>query len=101
MTTEKDNLENRLTQLKREVLTRGFDRYPSVLKNVFDLPVELQSPAFTTLATSEALQTIIVLPAQIHRGWHSVQSKLCCLRPRARSICRPRFGLTRDPRSHT
>jgi hypothetical protein len=72
MTTTRKDLEKRLIQLKLEVLTRGFERYPTVLKNISDLPTELQSPAMTTLATSEVLQTIIAFPPQIHRGWHYV-----------------------------
>ena len=32
-----------LAQLKREVPTRGFERHPWTLKDVSDLPAELQS----------------------------------------------------------
>ena len=51
---------------------RGFDRHASVLKNISELPVELQSPAVTALAAHETLQTIIAFPPQIQRGWHYV-----------------------------
>lgn len=72
MTATADTVEKRLAQLKREVPTRGFERHPSVLKELSDLPAELQSPAVAMLATSEAIQTIIAFPPQIHRGWHYV-----------------------------
>jgi hypothetical protein len=42
------------------------------LKNVSDLPIELLSSYVTTLANSEALQTIITFPPQLHRGSHYV-----------------------------
>ena len=72
MIPSKDALEKRLTLLKREVLSRGFERHPSVLKSVAELPREFQSPAVTRLAEDEAIQTIIFFPAQIQRGWHYV-----------------------------
>jgi hypothetical protein len=72
MTTSKNDLEKRLAQLKKEVMARGFDRHSSVLKNVSELPVELRSPAVTTLATGEVIQRIIIFPQQIQRGWHYV-----------------------------
>lgn len=72
MVTARDNIEKRLAQLKREVPTRGFERYPSVLKDIADLPNELQSPSVKNLAIHEPLQTIIAFPSQIHRGWHYV-----------------------------
>jgi hypothetical protein len=72
MTTTSADLEKRLTQLKQEVLTRGFDRHPSVLKIISDLPAELQSPAVKRVATGEVIQTIIFFPPQIHRGWYYV-----------------------------
>jgi hypothetical protein len=81
MTTVRDNLEKQLTQLKREVLTRGFDRHPSVLKYVSELPAELQSPAVTTLVTSKDFQTIIAFPPQIHRGWHYVPKQALLFTP--------------------
>jgi hypothetical protein len=64
--------EKRLDQLKREVPTRGFERHPSLLQNVSDLPAELQSPTVTALAAGVAIQTIIAFPPQIQRGWHYV-----------------------------
>jgi hypothetical protein len=69
--SEKD-VEKRLAQLKREVPTRGLERYPWVVTNVSDLPTELQSRTVVSLAAREAIQTIIVFPPQIHRGWHYV-----------------------------
>jgi hypothetical protein len=81
MTTARNDLEKRLAQLKKEVPTRGFERHPSVLKKVTDLPTELQSPAVTTLADSEVLQTIIAFPPQIHRGWHYVPKQALLFTP--------------------
>jgi hypothetical protein len=43
-----------------------------MLKNVSELPCELQSPAVTTLVASETIQDIISFPPQIHRGRHYV-----------------------------
>jgi hypothetical protein len=45
MTTSAIDLEERLTQLKKEVPTRGFERHPLILKNVSDLTAKLQSHA--------------------------------------------------------
>ena len=81
MPPSKNDLEKRLAQLKQEVPTRGFERHPSVLNTVSDLPTELQSPAVTTLATSEAMQTIIAFPPQIHRGWHYVPKQALLFAP--------------------
>ena len=81
MTTPTHDLENRLAQLKQKVPTRGFERHPLVLKSVSDLPAELQSPAVTTLATHEALQTIIAFPPQIHRGWDYVPKQALLFAP--------------------
>jgi hypothetical protein len=76
-----DDIEKRLTQLKREVPTRGFERYPSVLKNLTELPPELQSPIIKTLTTNESIHTIIAFPAQIHRGWHYVAKQALLFTP--------------------
>ena len=81
MTIAKDELEKRLAQLKREVPTRGFERHPSLLKNVADLPTELQSPSVTTLANKELIQTIIAFPPQIHRGSHYVPKQALMFTP--------------------
>jgi hypothetical protein len=81
MTTSESDLEKRLAQLKREVPTRGFERHHSVLKNVSDLPAELQSPAVASLTASEAIQTIIAFPPQIHRGWHYVPKQALLFTP--------------------
>ncbi len=86
MTAAMDDLEKRLTQLKREVPTRGLERHPSVLKNISDLPPDLQSPAVTALASSIAIQTIIVFPPQIHRGWDYVPKQALLFSP-ADVIC--------------
>lgn len=75
------DLENRLAQLKRKVPTRGFERHPLVLKSVSDLPAELQSPAVTTLAARETLQTIIAFPPQVQRGWDYVPKQASLFTP--------------------
>ncbi|HET9914711.1 MAG TPA: hypothetical protein VFQ13_22650, partial [Anaerolineales bacterium] len=71
MTTSAD-IEKRLAELKREVPRRGFDRHASLLKNISELPIELQSPAVTALASRETIQTIVMFPQQIQRGWEYV-----------------------------
>lgn len=81
MTTSEEDLEERLAQLKREVPTRGFERHPWVLKNISDLPTELQSPAVVSLAAAEAIHAIIVFPPQIHRGWHYVPKQALLFAP--------------------
>lgn len=81
MTTSKEALEKRLTQLKREVLARGFERHPLVLKTVSDLPTEIQSPAVTRLIAGEVIQTIIFFPQQIQRGWHYVPKQALLFTP--------------------
>jgi hypothetical protein len=81
MTTSKSDLENRLDLLRKEVLKRGFDRHPSLLKNVSDLPSELQSPTVISLANSESIQTIIAFPQQIHRGWQYVSKQALLFTP--------------------
>jgi hypothetical protein len=69
MTTGGADLEKRLSLLKREVLARGFDRHPSILKSTADLPTELQSEEARKLAESDGVQKIIFFPQQIQRGW--------------------------------
>lgn len=72
MTRSTDDQEKRLTELKKEVPKRGFDRYTSRLKNISELPIELQSAVVTAFAARETIQTILVFPPQIQRGWHYV-----------------------------
>jgi hypothetical protein len=81
MAPSKKETEERLAQLKRVVLTRGFDPHASVLKNVFELPVEFQSPAVTALAASESIKTIISFPQQIQRGRHYVSKQALLFTP--------------------
>jgi hypothetical protein len=75
------NLEKRLTQLKKEVPSRGIERHPSVLQNISDLPVELRSPALTALASTGTIHTIIAFPPQIQRGWHYVPKQALLFTP--------------------
>jgi hypothetical protein len=77
----KEAREKRLAQLKREVLTRGFERHPSVLTDVSDLPIELRSPAVTRLAANEAIRTMVFFPPQIQRGWHYVPKQALLFTP--------------------
>jgi hypothetical protein len=72
MVTPADKIEKRLAELKKEIPKRGLERHPAVLKNIADLPLELQSPAITTISTGETIQTIIAFPPQIHHGWRYV-----------------------------
>lgn len=67
-----DARERRLIELRKEVTQRGFDRHASLLKNVSELPVELQSPAVSALAARETIQTIVLFPQQLQRGWEYV-----------------------------
>ncbi|HSL44193.1 MAG TPA: hypothetical protein VK897_12225 [Anaerolineales bacterium] len=64
--------EKRLAELKKEVNRRGFDRHASVLRDVSELPAELQSQALADLSSHEAILTIVAFPPQIQRGWNYV-----------------------------
>jgi hypothetical protein len=72
MAKPKSKLEIRLAQLKKEVPTRGFERYPSLLRSVYELPVELQSSELTTNLSGRIFKTIIAFPPQIQHGWNYV-----------------------------
>jgi hypothetical protein len=72
MIPSKRDTEKRLTLLKQEVTQRGFNRYPSVFRNISDLPAELKSPGVTASVGGSAIQTIIAFPPQIQRGWHYI-----------------------------
>ena len=80
MARSADDQKKRLAELKKEVALRGLERYPSVLKTISELPLELQSPAVTTLADREQIQTIIIFPPQIQRGWHYVPKQALLFR---------------------
>lgn len=67
-----DEQERRLAQLKREVTRRGFDRHAHVLRDVSELPGELQTAAVSELANRETIQRILLFPPQIRRGWDYV-----------------------------
>jgi hypothetical protein len=81
MTIAENDLEKRLAQLKQQVPKRGIERHPLVLRNVYELPAELQSPAVISLAASKAIQTIVAFPPQIHRGWHYVSKQALLFAP--------------------
>jgi hypothetical protein len=78
MTLSTHDTEIRLSQLRKEVLKRGFDRHLTVLKNVSELPAELQSPA---LAVAPGYQTILYFPPQIQRGWNYVPKQAMLFTP--------------------
>jgi hypothetical protein len=73
--------EKRLAELKKEVTKRGFDRHPSILKTISELPCELQSPSIAALGQSEPIQTVISFPPQIQRGWHYVPKQALLFTP--------------------
>ncbi|MBN2117322.1 MAG: hypothetical protein JW730_12160 [Anaerolineales bacterium] len=73
--------EKRLAELRKEVTRRGFDRHASVLKNVSELPIELQSSAVAALAARETIQTIIAFPPQIQHGWDYVPKQALVFTP--------------------
>ena len=75
------DLKKRLSQLRREVLARGYDRHPSLLYSISDLPAELQSPALTYLVGSKALETSFAFPAQIYHGWKYVPKQALLFTP--------------------
>ena len=76
MTLSTYDTEQRLSQLRKEVLKRGFDRHLAVLKNVSELPAELQSPA-----VAPGYQTILYFPPQIQRGWNYVPKQAMLFTP--------------------
>ena len=76
-------LQARLTQLKKEVPTRGIERYPLRLNDVSELPAELQSESVGSLVGGEAIQTIIAFPAQIQLGWKYVPKQALLFKTRS------------------
>ena len=58
MARSMDDLEKRLAELKQEVTKRGFDRHASVLKDISELPPELQSSAVKALSTRQVILKI-------------------------------------------
>ncbi len=72
MTISESDREARLAQLRREVPQRGIERHPIILKEVSDLPAELQSPTLNTFVEVDAIEKIVSFPPQIHHGWHYV-----------------------------
>ena len=48
------------------------ERHPTILKDISELPAELQSPDLTTIAARENIREIISFPQQIQRGHHYV-----------------------------
>jgi len=81
MNTKTHDLEKRLTQLRKAVLARGFDRYVSLLRSVSELPDELQSPTVTALAARDSVQSLILFPQQIQHGWEYVPRQALLFTP--------------------
>jgi hypothetical protein len=81
MTKPTSELDKRLDQLKREVMKPGFNRHPSFLEKMGNLAPSLQSPAVAALTTSQAVQTIIEFPPQIHSGWQYVPRQALLFTP--------------------
>jgi hypothetical protein len=81
MARSTDKQTQRLVELKREVLKRGYDRHASVLKCVSELPVEFQSSVANKLLNNADVQTIVLFPAQIQRGWHYVPKQALLFTP--------------------
>jgi hypothetical protein len=67
-----DKQAKRIAELKKEVNQRGYSPHVAILKDIAELPPELQSPSIATFASREAIQTIVVFPPQIQRGWYYV-----------------------------
>jgi hypothetical protein len=67
-----DELEQRLSQLKKAVPGRGLARHPSLLRHVTELPPELQSSDLKSILAGEEIKQTISFPPQIHRGSHYV-----------------------------
>ena len=72
MTSPMDDREKRLVELKKEVTKRGFNRHASIVGRISDLPIDLRSSALEALAAGKVVQTVIVFPPQIQRGWHYI-----------------------------
>jgi hypothetical protein len=81
MTTSEVDLEDRLSQLKKEVPDRGLERHPLILRGAADLPSELQSTALNSITASGDVEIIILFPPQIHHGWHYVPKQALLLTP--------------------
>jgi hypothetical protein len=81
MTASIKNIEKRMSQLRKEVPTKGFERYPSILNDISNLSAELKSPAVTAAATDKTIQSIIAFPPQIQRGWTYVPKQALLFTP--------------------
>jgi hypothetical protein len=81
MTTFDVNLEERLSQLKKEVPDRGLEKHPLILRDPSDLPAELQSSELASFTEVNDIEIIIFFPPQIHRGWHYVPKQALLFTP--------------------
>ncbi|MBN1314220.1 MAG: hypothetical protein JXA42_02090 [Anaerolineales bacterium] len=69
MALQTHDTKKRLAQLKKQVPTRGYEQYPWKVKQINDLPAELESKVVKDLAAQNDIQSIIAFPPQIHQGW--------------------------------
>ena len=81
MNTSPEELEKRLSQLKKAVPSRGLARHPSLLRRISELPPELQSLALKSTLAGEEIKQIISFPPQIHRGNHYVPKQALLFTP--------------------
>ncbi len=81
MNTLTPDVEKRLAQLKREVPTRGFERHPSIIRDLAELPPELRLPSDAAAELPQAFQIMIVFPPQIQRGRHYVPRQAMLFTP--------------------
>ena len=99
MLTPTNETKKRLVLLKRAVPTRGMERYPSLLKDISELPIELQSPAVTNLAANETIQNTPCslwneLSFQMEQGGQTAHQKIQLTASAARAwlICWNKHG---------
>jgi hypothetical protein len=81
MTVSTHDLDKRMSQLRKEMPKRGMDRHLSLLKDISELPVELQSPALAVPPAQQTGQTILYFPPQIQRGWEYVPRQALIFTP--------------------
>jgi hypothetical protein len=81
MTTSIKSIEKRVSKLRKEVPTKGFERYPSILNDISNLSAELKSTAVTSAASNKTIQSIIAFPPQIHHGWTYVPKQALLFTP--------------------
>lgn len=81
MTLLPDDREKRLAQLKHEVTRRGFDRHASIVRNIQELPPEFQTASVMKALTDLTMDTAILFPQQLHRGWDYIPKQALLFTP--------------------